>query len=132
MTILNETVTKIRAFTTKNVHYLDNSDLRLQLLKGENMRPSRQGGCLASFGRFAQVRSPGERKTLARLRSHSWLISGLRRGLLAKFFRLSTVPLSVAKRAGQERCWVKYLGLSRPRSPVHPAVWYMAFVRSGG
>jgi len=38
MTILHETVTKIRAFTTKNVDYLDNSDLRLQLRKGKNMR----------------------------------------------------------------------------------------------
>jgi len=72
MTVLNETVTKIRAFTTKNVHYLDNSDLRLQLLKGENMRPSRQGGCLASFGRFAQVRSPG-RKEDSRSPSFSFL-----------------------------------------------------------
>jgi len=38
MTILQETVTKIRAFTTKNVDYLDNSDLRLQLRQGKNMR----------------------------------------------------------------------------------------------
>jgi hypothetical protein len=38
MTILQETVTKIRAFTTKNVDYLDNSDLLLQLRKGRNMR----------------------------------------------------------------------------------------------
>jgi len=95
MTILHETVTKIRAFTTKNVDYLDNSDLRLQLRKGEKMRPSRQAGCFASCGRFAQVRSPGERKTHARLCSHSWLISGLLRGLLAKSSGLSAVPLSV-------------------------------------
>jgi len=50
MTILHETVTKIRAFTTKNVHYLDNSDLRLQLLKGENMRPSRHAGVVLRVG----------------------------------------------------------------------------------
>jgi hypothetical protein len=37
MTILQETVTKIRAFTTRNVDYLDNSDLHLQLAKGKNM-----------------------------------------------------------------------------------------------
>lgn len=38
MTILLKTVSKIRAFTTKNVDYLHNSDLRLQLRRGENMR----------------------------------------------------------------------------------------------
>jgi len=37
MTILQETVTKIRALTTKNVDYLHNSNLRLQLRKGKNM-----------------------------------------------------------------------------------------------
>jgi hypothetical protein len=37
MTILQETVTRIRAFTTKNVDYLDNSDLLLQLRTGMDM-----------------------------------------------------------------------------------------------
>ena len=37
MTILQDAVTKIRAFTTENVDYLDNSDLRHQLRQGENM-----------------------------------------------------------------------------------------------
>lgn len=37
MTILQEAATKIRAFTTKHVDYLDNSDLRLQLRKGKNV-----------------------------------------------------------------------------------------------
>lgn len=50
MTILQETVTKIRAFTTKNVDYLDNSDLRLQLRKGKNMRGgTAEGAVLIKF-----------------------------------------------------------------------------------
>jgi hypothetical protein len=38
MTLLHETVTEIQAFTTENVDYLDNSDLRHQLRKGKNIR----------------------------------------------------------------------------------------------
>ena len=115
MTVLNETVTKIRAFTTKNVHYLDNSDLRLQLLKGENMRPSRQGGCLASFGRFAQVRSPG-RKEDSRSPSFSFLADQRSTARTPReVFRSERCALERGKRAGQEHCRVKYLGLSRPR-----------------
>jgi hypothetical protein len=38
MTILHKTVIKIRAFTSKNVDYLNNSELRLQLHLGKNMR----------------------------------------------------------------------------------------------
>ena len=46
MTILQETITKIRAFTTKNVDYLDNSDLRLQLRQGKNMRGGNAEGAV--------------------------------------------------------------------------------------
>lgn len=46
MTMLHETVTKIRAFTTKNVDYLDNSDLLLQLRKGKNMRSETAEGAV--------------------------------------------------------------------------------------
>ena len=44
MTMLHGTVTKIRAFATKNVDYLDNSDLLHQLRKGKNM------GCKTAEG----------------------------------------------------------------------------------
>jgi hypothetical protein len=37
MTILHETVAKIRAFTSKDVDYLHNSNLLNQLRRGENM-----------------------------------------------------------------------------------------------
>lgn len=46
MTILLETVNQIRAFTTKNVDYLHNSDLRLQLRRGENMRSGTAGSAV--------------------------------------------------------------------------------------
>jgi hypothetical protein len=46
LTILQETVTKFRAFTTGNVDYLDNSDLRLQLRNGENMRSGTAEGAV--------------------------------------------------------------------------------------
>ena len=46
MTILRETVTKIRAFATTNVDYLDNSDLRLQLRNGKNMRSGTAEGAV--------------------------------------------------------------------------------------
>lgn len=46
MTLLHETVTKIRAFTTKNVDYLDNNDLRHQLRKGKNMRSGTAEGAV--------------------------------------------------------------------------------------
>ena len=100
MTILHETVTKIRAFTTKNVDYLDNSDLRLQLRKGEKMRPSRQAGCFASCGRFAQVRSPG-RKEDPRSPRFSFLAD--QRSTLRQVFRPERCALERGKRAGQER-----------------------------
>jgi hypothetical protein len=47
MTILHETVIKIRAFTSKNVDYLNNNELRRQLHVGKNMRsPSAEGAVL--------------------------------------------------------------------------------------
>jgi len=45
VTILQDAVTKIRAFTTENVDYLDNGDLRHQLHQGKNM-----GGSEAAEG----------------------------------------------------------------------------------
>ncbi|MEP7016517.1 MAG: hypothetical protein ABI899_00665 [Actinomycetota bacterium] len=46
MTILQETFTTIGAFTTRNVDYLDNSDLRLQLRNGKNMRSGTAEGAV--------------------------------------------------------------------------------------
>ena len=46
MTILRETVIRIRAFTSKNVDYLHNRDLLLQLRKGENMRSGTAEGAV--------------------------------------------------------------------------------------
>jgi hypothetical protein len=46
MTNLHQTVAKIRAFTTKNVDYFHNSDLRLQLRKGKNMRTGTAEGAV--------------------------------------------------------------------------------------
>ncbi len=46
MTILQETFNTIGAFTTRNVDYLDNSDLRLQLRNGKNMRSGTAEGAV--------------------------------------------------------------------------------------
>ena len=46
MTILHETVIKIRAFTSKNVDYLNNNELRLQLHLGKNMRSESAEGAV--------------------------------------------------------------------------------------
>ena len=102
MTILHETVTKIRAFTTKNVDYLDNSDLHLQLRKMRTRAlRSKRVPCFVWAIRAGEVTGRTEDP---RVPSFSFLADQRATARTPReVFRPGRCALERGKRAGQER-----------------------------